>query len=246
MKFPFLWFIGCAAMLFPAAANNLVAVEAKDTAPISEVVVAAPIWPKLTTHEGSGLYLEWLREIYGLYDIEIRFERMSWSEALAQLGRAEVDIVPGVSLNEPFLFPSAEHWLDLDEVYAFFRRGTLAWEGKESLKGRKLLWVEGYAFDETIPFEVDYFPVTNLVRGLKLLEAGHADILLDYVNDVEDTARKIKVDLSAFDSEFVFVERSFVAFPQTARGRRLLALYDAGHTRLVASGRAEVLRNQWR
>lgn len=216
----------CLLLLLPLLCFPLKAEEIKG------IVVSAANWPDYTEKDGTGIYYALLKAIYG--ENNLTFLTSTYSRALNQFNLKKSDIMMGVYQHEVPHAHYANWFLDTDmAVQAFFRIGS---EDKiitkESFREKLVAWRSGFGFEKFFPQVTSPYKIDSLEVGFRLLASGRIDYLLDYEHNFDKTYKK-QIQYQAVH----FGEKLYLAFQNTARGKKLAKKFDVKMSRLHANGK---------
>lgn len=192
-------------------------------------------WAGTMEQDGSGLYNKVINEVYKQRKIKI--EIATYSRAVAVFRSGESDIIVGSYKDEfpEFHFPI--YHLDMEEpVVALYDQDRLVLKNADHLSGKAVTWIEGYNFGDYLSFSYNYYPIDKIAMGIKLLDMGRIDALLDYQYN-------FPVDsLSRFAIQTVIPKKKiWLVFQRSERGRMLAREYDKAIKRLIQSGELEAI-----
>ncbi|WP_425666728.1 substrate-binding periplasmic protein [Vibrio tubiashii] len=209
---------------------------------IQTIKVVSEEWQGYTNSDGTGLYWEIVIAVFSSAGIQVELSTKPWKRAKQLVEKKAADAYVGdyyyPQENLGFLYPRWHISIE-EDVVVRFRSGALDWENRRygSLDEKKVAWVRGYDFDQgflkgvrLIKVEVD-----NVAQGLKLLEKGRVDALVDY-----DSALSMHAP-STSASQFVTVvtkkgEKLFVVFSDSENSSALATIFDMEMERLVKNG----------
>lgn len=215
---------------------------------IKEVVSTSPSWATFTNEDGTGLYHEILREVFGLYDLPVRhdYAKSNRADELVRLQLADMmtcDDRPENSLVTG-RFPMYEN-----DFYAFFNKKNVGtWNGQESLRNKRLVAQPGYYYQDNFSVPVKLSEVMTGEQALTMVVMGRADFYIDDKTLVQQSMEK---------SETAFIEDEFTMekvgrrsyFPlfnlSTERGRQIKKMYEDGMLKLHKAGKLKPIYEKW-
>lgn len=214
--------------------------------PLSTIRLVTSEWPGYTNKDGTGLYFDVIKAVYESEGIQIAFELLPWKRAQA-LVKKTADAIIGETIlpEEDYLYP--EWPIDVEEVSVIFKKATLAeWKGEASLENKTVGWIRGYDFQMYLHAAMKILEVDNLKSGLLMLDAGRIDFLIDYEDLIEEEVENIrKTDKPDFDRSQYQMEslrlgaKVYVAFVNSARGKRLVEIFNRRMAQLYESGKLD-------
>ena len=201
----------------------------------AKINIGVTQWSGLTNADGSGVYLELLRNVYAEQDVN--FDFTSYKRLSRLFERSNHDLVVGVYRED---VPSAYYanWhLDYDSpVRAFFLKDKFKINHLSDLKGLTLSWINGYDFNNFIEYNHQTYPVNSIDNGINMLINGRTHVFIDY-------QRNIPLELTdQFDSIEILPARPlYLAFKNTQKGRMLASLFDKNMEQLRNSGELQTI-----
>ena len=103
-------------------------------------------------------------------------------------------------------------------------------------KNKSMAWMEGFSFEKVFDQEIKPYKIKQRETGFKLLLGNRVDYFIDYEHNLTAKYRD-KIN-------FVVVARGkklYLAFQNTARGRKLAEQYDKMMPKLRAEGILEAI-----
>ena len=211
-------------------------------------------WLNFTNRDGTGLYHELLREIFGDADLDVEVAYMPLNRAVSMVGSGEMDFTGGFTKDDRTFATHAIYETTYSVLYA--ADSDLDWSDPASLEGLRIVG------PPTIAAEVD-FQMTELEsrsQAARMLLAGRADAYIDLhelIEDFVETGNVADVDQVTGDSSAMDVNpsdwqitqvdtsRLYILFADNERGRALRSLYDSGTEALYLSGRLDEIYGQY-
>jgi polar amino acid transport system substrate-binding protein len=200
-------------------------------------------WPGYTNKDGTGLYFDVLKAVYEPEGIQIKFELVPWKRAQAMVKKT-ADAIVGETImpEEDYLYPK---WpIDVEEVTAIFKKAKVAeWKGEASLENKTVSWIRGYDFQMYLHVNLKVLEVDSVQSGLLMLDKDRMDFLIDYIDGIEEEAQNIQktvdhnFDLAQYQMEPLRLgAKVYVAFVNSARGKKLVEIFDRRMAQLYESG----------
>ncbi len=119
-----------------------------------KLVIAGDYWCPyncLPNSDKPGFLVEIAQRAFYIYEIDVEYKMMPWSQALEKINTGEIDGILGISV------PSAKNLvttkLPLEySLSGVYTRNDTEWvyDGIESLKGKKISFIMDYVIDESI------------------------------------------------------------------------------------------------
>lgn len=212
----------------------------------ANLFIALEQWENYSNPDGSGYYLELMREIYQPKGITVNYKLVPYKRSIEMLASHKVDAIMGAykGMNIPGMF--SEQSLDLDKVDAFISpQLNQTWQGTESLTGQRVGSLKGYEFDRYVEMKLQYQEQPTLVALLKMLDLGRLDAIVGYEADIA-VAQKILSNDAGYAPNYVIkrnvlINSSYAVFADTERGRAMLKIFNEGILDLHESGRLKTL-----
>ena len=236
-KFIFLVsFLLFCSIYLPAVAGNIP----------GEIIFASEERSKATNRDGTGLYWDIFRAVYGSMGIETKIimQSLNGSVSLVKQHKADAaveiypDTIRGAVLSRyPFV---------KDYVLVLFKKDKFSqWDGQQTLKNKKVAWMKGYAFDEYLEVPVIKKEFYTREAILRRLDSDQIDFFMDTRNDVESVLNKGVIDVSRYTVETVLELERYLVFANNDKGKKLKKIFDFRFPYLVKTGEIERLYDKW-
>lgn len=133
------------------------------------------------------------------------------------------------------LYPN---WPQEIEAVSVAYRKEDSFLGSSSLSGRRVGWVRGYGFEDSMPRGVEYREYRKEALAIRALATGRIDYFIDYEATIRLAAQMsgldmVQLSLSSFPQ---LSEAVFPIFRKDDRGSELMQLYDQRMAALRADG----------
>lgn len=214
---------------------------------IKEVISTSPSWNTFTNRDGTGLYHEILREVFGLYGIEVRhlYSQSGRSEELVLQHQADImtcddKASPGVNMGRYPMYAS--------DFHVFFKKSRIGpWKGVETLRGREVLSQPTYYDQSNFPVPVRIKELPTAAQCLGMILMSRSDF---YVDDRVLIEKALEENTIAFMPEDYAIEKAgsrsyFPLFNTTERGQAIKKMYDDGMIRLHKEGKLRPIFEKW-
>ena len=211
-----------------------------------EIMLASEEWTNATNRDGTGLYWDIFRAVFEPAGIKTRFIIRPYGRSIRLVKHNRADALVGAypDIIKGALFP--RYPFDKDLIFALFdKRLRAQWKGQASLKGKKVAWVKGFAFDEYLQIPVIKKEFSSRETILQLLDKKRLDFFLDSHNDLEAVLNRKIVDVTRYTVEEVMQLDRYLAFANNKKGEKLRQIFDQRYPLLVKSGRIEKLFAKW-
>ena len=216
------------------------AVESSD----KTIRVVADHWKDYTNHDGTGVYIETIKQIYEPLGYTIDFHIMPFRRAVSRINLGSADIllaeenmqhlIKSQLYNaEDLLTPQQPIGISL--VSAIFKSNSpLSWQEIKNNHNAKIAWIRGYEYRHTLGLpHTNIALVNNSEQGLHLLLSGRIDCFID---DIEDSVIAQNIDdLSNQKFNYKVINRKFLypVFYNNTRGKTLISNYEEGIDKLI-------------
>ena len=215
------------------------------------LIFAAPMWEGYTNKNGTGLYWDILKAVYEPLGFSLQLKNISWNRSMKLMTEyRSVDGVPGegrVTDYEHFVF--GKYPLEPEYLAIAYRPGNVDSVDKwPNLVGKIVGMRSGYnLLSETDRYgEFQRYEFINLARGLKLLESGVIDVLVDEMSEIEIAAKTAKFDLSAFETmEFFTGNYRYMTFNDSPQNTPLVKIFDDRMEALAKQGELQKFYEVW-
>jgi polar amino acid transport system substrate-binding protein len=203
------------------------------------LVVYTEAWAQYTETDGSGFAWDILRAVYKPAGITIEKNFVPFARAVRNVTDGPGDAYLAAYLNgsDGAIFPEMHY--DADELQALFPADRAdAWQGKRSLETGTVGWIIGYRLGAYMDVDVTTELAKTRAQALRMLKHGRIDY---YVDNKYEIGELLKDPPIAFDSSR-YVRRDtaqipmYVAFDDSARGRRFRDIWDRRFPKLLENG----------
>lgn len=214
---------------------------------IREVIAAGPSWEGFTNRDGTGLYHEILRELFGLYGIRVvrRYVPSERAYDLVREGRADF-MTCHDRVDPPLVL--ARHPMFENAFHVFFAKARFPdWRGPESMRGATVVWRIGYYDPGNFGVRFRVREVKSGTSALGMVVLGRADFYVDDVNFIRDSLARtaLRFDPGDFRIEPAGSRQYRPVFAMSERGRRIMELYDRGMETLYRNGALQRIYARW-
>ena len=201
-----------------------------------EIHVVTDIWQGYTNKDGTGYYLDILREIYPPPAYTLNVSYVPFKRSLVMIEEGKADICLGVYQGDIPDDLLAKHFVENDKVDAVVSKQIAkSWKGLKSLKNRRVVAKIGYGFDVNFTFPIDYSEKINLLSMMKMLKANRVDAVLDYEIDIKKHWQESGLDEQFTIINAVIANQAFFGFAK--KEQELKAHFEKMFLALVQSGK---------
>ncbi|WDP88722.1 MAG: transporter substrate-binding domain-containing protein [Desulfobacter sp.] len=208
-------------------------------------------WKDATERDGTGLYWDILRAVYESEGYGIQPIIRSYIGSVNLLKNHSVDAMIGAYVDEIENGVYPKNHFAVDIVQALYKKtSNVKWSGSQSIRGKKVAWIEGYSFEQYLPASVI---VSTLIRrvdtrelGIHLLNTSKLDFFLDAEGDLKDFFRDTpEYRMNDFAMKTILELKLYVVFINSKRGENLARLFDRNFSRLLKSGTIKKLYEKY-
>lgn len=196
---------------------------------IKAVTWATPAWLEFTQKDGQGVYHDLISAIFSMQGIKTNVIYAPWKRAVETVKDGIYDMTGGIEKSTEF-YQSQYPVYEFDDLI-IFKKGRIKWNGLESLKGKKGVWVRGYIEDADHPIKkyATGIEVSSHKNGLLFTDAGRADYFFTEKKALENYSKQIKgMDLSDYEIVNIKSGQLYFSFTKNERGKKIRELYDRG------------------
>lgn len=213
---------------------------------IKTVRYATAEWLNFTNRDGTGLYHELFREIFGIMGAEVDVTYMPLNRAVSMVEAGQMDVTGGFTRDDRVF---AVHPI-FETTYTIIYRSDMDVDWDDPNVFDTLRIVGPPAIQAEVAF--DMIELDSRSQAGKMLVSGRADGYIDLVQLIEtfrDTGKTTDVDDVTGDEVVTFdinpddwrlrnvkSSRLYMLFTDSPRGRQIRDLYDDGTEKLFASG----------
>jgi len=191
--------------------------------------IGASEWEEFTNKDGSGIYFDLIRKIYSNEKLSIKMD--SYNRIIHQFDNRKLDMVIGIYRGDVKKGILPQWYLDTESpIIAIYDPKITKLDHAADLELLTASWIRGYQFERLIP-EVDSpYLINTFDDGIKLLENGRIDVLIDYAYNLDDNHHKYKT------LELTPEQHIYVAFQRNKNGQKLANRWDSEMTQLRETG----------
>ena len=211
-----------------------------------EIIFASEEWANATNRDGTGLYWDIFRAVYEPIGVKTKFIIQSYNGSVNLVKAHKADAAVGVHKDVIKGTLVSKYPFDKDIILVLFKKDKLEqWNGQEALKGKKVAWVRGHAFDEYLEVPVVKKVFSSREHILRRLDRDYIDFFMDAQNDLEAVLNKGFIDITCYTVEIVMDLNRYIAFADNQKGKKLKKIFDDRFPLLVESGEIERLFSKW-
>ena len=236
-KFAFftLFLLFCSVCL-PALAGNIP----------REIIFASEERSKATNRDGTGLYWDIFRAVYGSMGIKTKIIIQSYNGSVSLVKQHKADAAVGIYPDTIRGAVFSRYPFVKEDVLVLFKKDKFSqWDRQQTLKNKKVAWMKGYAYDEylAVPVIKKEFYARGVI--LRRLDSDQIDFFMDTRNDVGSVLNKGIIDVTRYTVETVLELERYLVFANNNKGKKLKQIFDFRFPYLVQSGEIERLYDKW-
>lgn len=216
-------------------------------ADINEVVSVSPSWPTFTQKDGTGLYHEILREIFGLYGVTVRHEYAKSNRAEHLVINGQADMMTCSDIAKPPLV-LGRYPMYKNDYFVFFRKDRIGpWKGMASLSDKEILHQPSFYSEENFSVPVKLKVVSTGCQAVDIVNLGRSDFYVDDMSLIKQSLSNAstELDMTDFDIKRVGRRSYHPLFNTTERGKAIREMYDEGIYTLHKVGKLKPIYKKW-
>jgi len=208
---------------------------------VTTINVVSEKWENCTNEDGSGLYFDLLRAVYGSLGLDVKFQLVPYKRSIFSVKVNKADIAIGAYEREvdQVLYPKWHFFVD-DVSVVFLKENAKYWKGEKTLSGENVIWLRGYSYDKYIHQKMEYYEVDDQKNAFKRLEKGRFKYYLGPAILIQP-----EIDDAIYEMHFLQWIKMYMVFQHTKRGQKLAQIWDVEFERLLKSGRIKSLFGQY-
>jgi len=212
----------------------------------AEIIFASEERSKATNRDGTGLYWDIFRAVYGSMGIETKIIMQSFNGSVSLVKQHKADAAVGIYPDTIRGAVLSRYPFVKDYVLVLFKKNKFSqWDGQETLKNKKVAWMKGYAYDEYLEVPVIKKEFYTREAILRRLDRDQIDFFMDTRNDVESVLNKGIIDVTRYTVETVLELERYLVFANNNKGKKLKKIFDFRFPYLVKTGEIERLYDKW-
>lgn len=200
-----------------------------------------------TNPDGSGLYWELIRKVYGEDSIKLDYELVPYQRAVMATRNKRADFWVASYQNEQEFAIYPRYAFDVDDVSALYQKNRL--DGKlniQSLTQNRVAWIRGYAYDKYLHVPMQKILINKRESVPKMLQSGRIDFFLDDQSEMEIAFSRQQLESAKLTHSPLFQLKLYLAFQNSERGKKLAEIWDRNFLKLHQDGRLKKLYDRYR
>ena len=224
------------SLCFPAMAGNS----------LGEIILASEECSNATNKDGTGLYWDIFRAVYGSVGIKTKMIIRSYDGSVSLVKQHKADAAVGIYPDAIQGTVFSRYPFVKDYVLVLFKKDKIvSWDGQKTLQNRKVGWIKGYDYDEYIEVPVIKEEFYSREAILHRLDNDQIDFYMDTRNNVEAVLNRGIIDVGRYTVETVLELDRYLVFADNNKGKKLKNIFDHRYPLLVQSGVIERLHDKW-
>lgn len=213
---------------------------------LAEIILASEEWSNATNKDGTGLYWDIFRAVYGSVGIKTKMIIRSYDGSVSLVKQQKADAAVGIYPDAIRGTVFSKYPFVKDYVLVLFKKDKIVqWDGQKTLRDRKVGWIRGYSYDEYLEVTVIKEEFYSREAILRRLDRDQIDFYMDTRNDVEAVLNKGIIDVARYTVETVLELDRYLVFADNNKGKKLKNIFDHRFPLLVQSGEIERLHDKW-
>ena len=176
------------------------------------IEVVSDSWINFVSADGSGYYLDLLREVFPSPEFELNVSIQPYSRALNTMKRGKADIILGIWANEHPTALLSQAPVEVDLYDALMRKSFSDITDIQSINQFRVITRVGYGIDEIIDNPVSYGEHIELEAMINMITHGHADVLFDFHEDMEPVLKRKNLINSTVIKRNVLAQYAYFGF----------------------------------
>jgi ABC-type amino acid transport substrate-binding protein len=205
------------------------------------IIISCDDWVDYCNKDGSGWYMDMLREIYGAENINIKLKSEPFARGLESVKTGKADaILTGYNIPErQQVYTLSKIRIDNEQTVIVFNP-TTPYDKQKPLSG-KVGFVRGVAYQEFFNDQVDPVEVTHRNQGIEMLTHKRIDYFMAEFTETLQAISELKMKPTDFVFERIAVKPLYVMFQKNEAGQALADIYDRGIVTLYQEGQPQAL-----
>ena len=223
---------------------NLIS-TAHATEATQKIVVSCDDWKGYCNKDGSGWYLDILREIYAAEHIDVELKSEPFVRGLESVKSGSADaLLDGYDIPErqkDYAIPTIR--IDNEQTVVVFNP-TTHYDPQRPIAGR-VGYVRGYAYQEHFNSSMKIIELNRPRQGIEMLTHKRIDYFMDDFMEALQAISESHMKQEDFLFGRVDTKPLYVLFTKNQRGKTLADLYDKGIVILYKNGRLKMLGKKY-
>ena len=211
-----------------------------------EIIFASEERSNATNKDGTGLYWDIFRAVYGSEGIKTKIITNSYNRSVSLVKQHQADATVGIYPQTIRGTVCSRYPFVKDYVLVLFKKNKFSqWDGQQTLKNKKVAWIKGHAYDEYLGVPVIKKEFDTREAILRRLDHDQIDFFMDTRNDMESVLSKGIIDITRYTVERVMELERYLVFANNNKGQKLKKIFDFRFPALVKTGEIDRLYDKW-
>jgi len=209
---------------------------------ITKVIGASEKWVGATEPNCKGFYWQIAKEVFASSNIKLECIIAPYVRTIHMVESDKADFwVASYKHEEEFaIYP--KHHFDADNVAALYNKTKNSINSIDDLKDKKIIWMRGYSYNDYIDIKLNFKEIDNRDGGIKMIESGRVDIMLDAKIELDNAIKKLKP--KNLEIKIIKYLPLYMGFNNTSRGKQLAKIWDENLEKLHKNGRLKDIYNK--
>ena len=151
-----------------------------------EIIFASEERSNAANRDGTGLYWDIFRAVYGSMGIKTKIIIQSYNGSVNLVKQHKADAAVGIYPDTIRGAVFSRYPFVKDYLLVLFKKDKFSqWDGQQTLKNKKVAWMKGYAYDEYLEVPVIKKEFYTREAILRRLDRDQIDFFMDTRNDLE-------------------------------------------------------------
>ncbi|HET7839371.1 MAG TPA: transporter substrate-binding domain-containing protein [Rectinemataceae bacterium] len=213
---------------------------------LKTIDVASDEWADCTLKDGSGLYFDVMRLVYGPQGSKLAIKIVPFARSVQMLESGKTDICVGIYQGDVTNGIYPKYPIDFDDLTVMMLKSKVAdYKGEASLKDKKVAWIVDYAYDKYLSVPVKLTEVSDTASGIKMLQSGRVDYYIETKSTITPALGTLGISEGAFHLDTVKWVRLYLGFAKNDKGKALQAIWDKRMPVLFKSGELQKAFDKW-
>lgn len=209
------------------------------------ITVSCDDWVGFCNKDGSGWYLDILREIYNPHGINIKVKIEPFARGLDAVKSGSADVVlTGYNIPErrkEYVLSTIR--IDNEQTIVTFLPPTSY--SPDSFAKSRVAYVRGVAYQSHFAPTMTLIEVTRRTQAIDLLIHKRIDYFLAEMSETLQAINELELKPADFSFARIDVKPLYVMFQKNNQGQELAKQYDEGIVKLYELGRPQALAKQY-
>ncbi|HCY84029.1 MAG TPA: hypothetical protein DHV36_02725 [Desulfobacteraceae bacterium] len=239
-------------IVFGLSAATLAQDALQDASDLHTIHIITPEWEAQTNRDGSGLFFEIVQAVYAPSGIHIKPTFAPWKRCQATVDAKKADAMLCVwkthAAEHGQLIPDYPMFIERTAV-VFKRASLLDWHGVNAMDYKRAVWLRGYNY-HTDPHLasvqlVQWHEVDSHEEAWQQLNLDRFDFYIDALIDLDTYIQENNIDMGLYRKVVLWSQKSYVAFADTPKSRRLIDIYNRELPKLIKNGTLEMILEEY-